>query len=520
MNVHRTGVVVVGAGIAGLMAALKLAPMPVTVLCKRRLGSGAATDWAQGGIAAAMGADDSPSLHAIDTQRAGAGISDARIVKILTSDAPARIEELLELGATFDRDESGELALGREAAHQRRRIVKAGGDATGHEILNTLIAAVRESPSITVVENVTADDIILDDDRVAGVYAHGNDNDAHAYLASAVVLATGGIGRLYRYTTNPVEATGDGIAMAARCGALLSDMEFVQFHPTALAIGADPMPLVTEAVRGEGAVLLNDLGERFMLAIHPDAELAPRDVVARAIFEQLQRGRLVGLDASAAIGDAFPREFPTVFGFCQAAGIDPRTARVPVAPAAHYYMGGIAVDEWGRSSLEGLWACGEASASGVHGANRLASNSLLEALVYGARVAENIAATRQGGSQPHEVSLDYARVGSRSLSRAQSRGRDDKGEVQAISDLRNLMYANVGLVRNEFGLREALSRIEALEAAFPRAGNELRNLLVVGRLIAEAALSRKESRGSHYRSDYPSTDDALAKRSFTRLVGA
>jgi L-aspartate oxidase len=516
MKIHRTGVVVVGAGIAGLMAALKLTPTPVTVLSKRRLGSGAATDWAQGGIAAAMGADDSPSLHAMDTQRAGAGISDARIVTILTSDAPARIEELLELGATFDRDASGELALGREAAHQRRRIVKAGGDATGHEILKALIAAVRESPSITVVEDVTADDIILVDDRVAGVYAHENAGDAHTYLAPAVVIATGGIGRLYRYTTNPVEATGDGIAMAARCGALLADMEFVQFHPTALAIGADPMPLVTEAVRGEGAVLLNDLGERFMLAIHADAELAPRDVVARAIFEQLQRGRLVGIDASAAIGDAFPQEFPTVFGFCQAAGIDPRTARIPVAPAAHYYMGGIAVDEWGRSSLEGLWACGEASASGVHGANRLASNSLLEALVYGSRVAENIAATYRSlvRDEPHDGSLDGA---------CPERGRrapDDSGEIQATRDLRNLMYANVGLVRNEFGLREALSRIEALEAAFPHAANELRNLLVVGRLIAEAALARKESRGSHYRSDYPAAVDALAKRSFTRLVDA
>ena len=504
MEIHRTGVVVVGAGIAGLMAALKLAPMPVTVLCKRRLGSGAATDWAQGGIAAAMGADDSPSLHAIDTQRAGAGISDARIVRILTSDAPARIEELLELGATFDRDESGELALGREAAHQRRRIVKAGGDATGHEILETLIAAVRETPSITVVEDATADDIVVHDGHAVGIYAHTNAG-TQAFLAGAVVLATGGIGRLYRYTTNPVEATGDGIAMAARAGATLSDMEFVQFHPTALAIGADPMPLVTEAVRGEGAILVNDLGERFMLAMHPDAELAPRDVVARAIFEQLQRGRLVGLDARASIGDKFPAEFPTVFGFCQAAGIDPRLARIPVAPAAHYFMGGIAVDEWGRASLPGLWACGECSASGVHGANRLASNSLLEALVYGSRVAESITGARAERTPPELVERIFTMAATPT-------------ERQATSDLRNVMYANVGLVRNEFGLREALSRIETLENSFPGAANELRNLLVIGRLVAEAALARKESRGSHYRSDYPSMDESLAKRSFTHLV--
>jgi L-aspartate oxidase len=512
MRVHRTGAVVVGGGIAGLMAALKLAPLPVIVMSKRRLGSGAATDWAQGGIAAAMGADDSPSLHAIDTQRAGAGISDARIVRILTTDAPARIEELLELGATFDRDESGELALGREAAHQRRRIVKAGGDATGHEILKTLIAAVRESPSITIVEDMTADDIIVHEGCAAGVYAHANTGGAHAYLAGAIVLATGGIGRLFRCTTNPVEATGDGIAMAARSGATLSDMEFVQFHPTALAIGADPMPLVTEAVRGEGAILVNDLGERFMLAVHPDAELAPRDVVARAIFEQLQRGRLVGLDARAAIGDKFPAEFPTVFGFCQSAGIDPRLARIPVAPAAHYFMGGIAVDEWGRSSLAGLWACGECSASGVHGANRLASNSLLEALVYGSRVAESIATCHP------ERSVAESRGGpSTAALRAYARDDKDGQTLQATSDLRNVMYANVGLVRNEFGLREALSRIEDLEASFPGAANELRNLLVIGRLVAEAALARKESRGSHYRSDYPASDESLAKRSFTHL---
>ena len=505
MQQRQSGILVVGAGIAGLMAALKLSPMRVTVLCKTRLGKGAATDWAQGGIAAAIGKDDSPRLHAIDTQRAGAGINDEKIVAILTQDAPARIEELLELGAAFDRNAAGELALGREAAHQRRRIVKAGGDATGHAILRTLIEAVTNHPSIEVVEEVSAADLIVEEERVRGVYGiHGEGSEATAFLADAVVLATGGIGRLYRYTTNPVQATGDGIAMAARAGALLADMEFVQFHPTALAIGRDPMPLVTEAVRGEGATLVNDLGERFMLGLHPDAELAPRDVVARAIFEQLQRGRTVGVDARTAIGDRFPREFPTVFRFCMDAGIDPRVQNVPVAPAAHYHMGGIAVDEWGRATLPGLWACGETSATGVHGANRLASNSLLEALVYGSRVAADIKNAAAASNGPGRLSYETGAPG-------------DGHEAQAISDLRNVMYANVGLVRDERGLREALLRIAELEAAFPNPRNDLRNLLVVGRLIAEAALARRESRGSHYRSDYARADKALAKRSFTRL---
>ena len=508
METHRSDVLVVGAGIAGLIAALKLHPAKVTVLCKTRLGKGAATDWAQGGIAAAIGKDDSPRLHAIDTQRAGAGISNREIVEILTRDAPARVEELLELGAVFDRTEAGELALGREAAHQRRRIVKAGGDATGHEILKTLIEAVHAQPSIAIKE-AAASDLIIEENRVCGVYARDNATNAQvAFRAGAVVLATGGVGRLYRYTTNPVEATGDGIAIAARAGALLADMEFVQFHPTALAIGRDPMPLVTEAVRGEGATLVNDLGERFMLALHPDAELAPRDVVARAIFEQQQRGRTVGLDARSAIGANFPEAFPTVFGFCIAAGIDPRVQNIPVAPAAHYHMGGIAVDEWGRTSLEDLWACGETSATGVHGANRLASNSLLEALVYGSRVATDIANAK--------VSRPVARSAGSARRRQPARRNASTTAAQALSDVRNVMYSNVGLVRNESGLREALARLDELVAAFGDAP-ELRNLLVVGELIAEAALARRESRGSHYRSDYPQADEAFAKRSFTRL---
>jgi L-aspartate oxidase len=509
METRRSDVLVVGAGIAGLIAALKLEPASVTVLCKTRLGKGAATDWAQGGIAAAIGKDDSPRLHAIDTQRAGAGISDRKIVEILTRDAPARVEELLELGAGFDRTAAGELALGREAAHQRRRIVKAGGDATGHEILKTLIEAVRAHPRIAVVEEVTAEDLIVENGCAAGIYATENaTGERLAFRAGAVVLATGGMGRLYRYTTNPVEATGDGIAMAARAGALLADMEFVQFHPTALAIGRDPMPLVTEAVRGEGATLVNDLGERFMAAVHPDAELAPRDVVARAIFEQQQRGRTVGLDAHTSIGAKFPESFPTVFGFCIAADIDPRAQNIPVAPAAHYHMGGIAVDEWGRTSLDHLWSCGETSATGVHGANRLASNSLLEALVYGSRVAADIARLRPAAPNGERRRAERGRTPRRKRTRTTA--------AQALNDVRSVMYANVGLIRNEAGLREALRRIDELDAELGGGSGELRNLLVVGRLIAEAALARRESRGSHYRSDYPETDEAFAKRSFTR----
>jgi len=503
----RSDVIIVGAGIGGLMAALKLAPRKVTVLSKTALGSGAATDWAQGGIAAAIGADDSPALHKIDTQRAGAGLSDEAIVEILTHDAPARIEELLELGAAFDRTEAGALALGREAAHTRRRIIKAGGDATGHEILKTLIAAVRATPSITVLEHTIADDLIVVRGRVHGVYAHDAlTNEALILRANASVLASGGIGRVYRFTTNPPQSTGDGIAMAARAGAVLSDMEFVQFHPTALAVAGDPLPLVTEAIRGEGAILRNDLGERFMLDAHPDAELAPRDVVARGIFFQQRSGRTVSLDARDAIGERFPQKFPTVFAACANAGIDPRRVAIPVTPAAHYHMGGIAVDSWGRSSLPGLWACGETGASGVHGANRLASNSLLEALVYATRVAKDIAgamAPENGVSIPQYRHITVA----------------DQTCAQAVADVRAVMYANVGLIRNETTLQAALARLATLETAHSAPSSELRNLLTVGRLIAQAALARKESRGSHYRTDYPNVDDAFAKRSFTTLAG-
>lgn len=504
----KTDVVIVGAGIAGLMAALKVAPLEAVVVCKNHLGSGAATDWAQGGIAAAIGPDDSPVLHSLDTQRAGAGIADRSIVDILTRDAPAQIEELLELGAQFDRTTHGELALGREAAHNRRRIVRAGGDATGHEILKTLVAAVRAARSIRVLEETTALQLLYDGAHVSGIIAIGpGGREPLTIHAGATVLATGGVGHLYSRTTNPPEACGDGIAIAARAGALLADMEFVQFHPTAIDTGADPMPLATEALRGEGAVLIDSTGKRFMREIHPDAELAPRDVVARAIFAQ-GRGGAVFLDTRAALGAAIDTRFPTVAAACRNAGIDPVAQAIPVAPAAHYHMGGIAVDEWGRTSLKGMWAAGEVSASGMHGANRLASNSLLEALGFATRVAADIQNT-----------VAPSLRNSRGL-RAQQAANASAAERVAIAELRREMYDNVGLVRDAAGLRSALNYIASAAQRFAQPSVELRNLLDVGHLVASAALMRQESRGSHYRSDYPVSDSAFAKRSFSTLEGA
>jgi len=500
-----TDVAVVGAGIAGLMTALKLTPLRVAVICKKNLGAGAATQWAQGGIAAAVGPDDSPALHSLDTRRAGAGLSDELVVDILTRDAPARIEELLALGAHFDRARGGELALGLEAAHNRRRIVRAGGDATGDEILRTLVAAVRNAPWITVYENLTADDLLLHEGRVVGLHAHYDQHGEVDILASAVILATGGIGRVYARTTNPPEATGDGVAMAARAGATLADMEFVQFHPTALDVGLDPMPLATEALRGEGALLVLGDGRRFMRSAHPDAELAPRDIVAIEIYRRLAAGERVFLDAREAIGGVFPQRFPTAFAACTAAGIDPLIEPIPIAPAAHYHMGGIAVDQWGRSSLPNLWACGEASATGIHGANRLASNSLLEALVYASRVAQDVKAQRP--PMPHFA------LPARPIRAATASNID----ATAVATLRNLMYERVGLIRSAAGLRSALGEISRLEHVAVAPSNELRNLLTVARLIATAALERRETRGSHYREDYPAADASFAKRSFTTL---
>src|ERR1700744_2838163 len=387
-------IVIVGGGLAGLFCALKLAPRPVTVISAAPLGEGASTAWAQGGIAAAMAEGDSAGAHAADTVAVGAGLVDGAVALGLAREAGARIHDLLRYGVPFDRDLEGRLAVSQEAAHSARRIVHVRGDMAGKAIIAALIKAVRATPSIRVIEGFVAEALLTEGSAVTGLQLRQSADVTAKPLtiaAHAVVLATGGIGHLYAVTTNPAEAGGLGLAIAARAGAVMADPEFVQFQPTAIMVGRDPAPLATEALRGEGAALINDRGERFMLAIHPLAELAPRDIVARGAFAGIAAGRGAFLDAREALGSRFAEKFPTVHASCLAGGLDPAKQPIPTAPAAHYHMGGIAVDARGRTSLEGLWAAGEVSSTGAHGANRLASNSLLEAVVYAARIAQDIA---------------------------------------------------------------------------------------------------------------------------------
>jgi L-aspartate oxidase len=470
--------IIVGGGLAGLMTALHLAPEPVLVLAKAPLASAAASAWAQGGIAAALGPDDSSVLHANDTLASGDGLCDPHTVKRITSAARAAVEQLIHHGVIFDRAADGEFKLGLEAAHSRRRIVHARGDGTGREILRALTQAVRRTKSITVLEEVEARRLLVDDGgSAAGVLALAR-NGALLLPSSRVIIATGGIGGLYRATTNPLGAIGQGLALAARAGAALIDMEFVQFHPTALDVGLDPMPLVSEAVRGEGAVLVDDNGERFMVG-EVRGELEPRDIVARAVWRRLVAGHRVFLDARAALGARFAVQFPGISAACQAAGIDPATTRIPVRPAAHYHMGGIAVDDTGRTSLDGLWACGEAAATGLHGANRLASNSLLEAAVCARWVAESVSGTAVRRS----VKMPPVAV-------------PQTGEAGPV---REIMAQHLGVLRNRGGLRAAIEALHPI--AFST--NAAADAAAVGLMIATAALLREESRGSHFRTDFP-----------------
>jgi L-aspartate oxidase len=521
--VQDCAAVILGGGVAGLTAALELAPLPVVVLSKvpfSDTGAGGSSVWAQGGIAAAVGLGDSPALHAQDTLAAGAGLNDPEIVSRLTDEAPGRIAHLLALGTEFDRQsdrKDARLALGREAAHSRRRVLHADGDATGAEIVRALATALAESDHATRVGETEAEALVKVGERVTGVVARGKDGTRTLYRAPAVILATGGIGRLYQHTTNPPENTGDGLALAARVGARLMDLEMVQFHPTALAVDADPLPLLTEALRGEGAILVDGHGHRFMVAEHPLAELAPRDVVARALWRRRAAGEEVFLDAREAVGERFPERFPTVFQLCQRHGLDPRRQPLPVTPAAHFHMGGVAADGDGATSVPGLWVCGEAACTGAHGANRLASNSLLEGLVFGRRVAQSVRDASRVADAADAVDAVDAEATLRAAAALSLPGAPDRAaSAEAEAWLRRLIWQHVGLVRTAEGLRYALAELERRrwQPAPHRLTPEVRNLFTVARLVTRAALARPESRGGHFRADFPAADPAWARHLF------
>ncbi|MGJ8597342.1 L-aspartate oxidase [Sulfitobacter sp.] len=501
-------IIIVGAGLGALYAALKLAPRPVVMISPERLGEGASSAWAQGGVAAAMDAADSAQSHASDTVKAGDGTVDQDIADLVTQDARTHILNLTALGTPFDRTKSGDYVMSREAAHSFARVVRVKGDQAGAEIMAALIERVRETPSIQVLEGTMALDLDMTDGRVSGIVLQSTDAARSAPVilrGSAVLLAGGGSGGLYALTTNPPRIRGQVIGLAARAGAIIADAEFVQFHPTAMDVGEDPAPLATEALRGEGAILTNDHGERFMQALHPDAELAPRDIVARAIFAQTQAGRRPVLDTRDVLGEGIKTQYPAVAEACARNRIDPAIEPIPVAAAAHYHMGGIATDTEGRASLDNLWVCGEASSTGLHGANRLASNGLLEALVFARICAEGIAqSVPETPASPIEITFEEG---------------ETPLDPEAVSQLRQTMTAHVGVVRDATGLKAALRKIAALEAA-NKANVSFLNMTATATLIAVSALNREESRGAHCRSDFPDTFSGDGQRSKLTLSEA
>ena len=484
----RTRFLVVGSGVAGLHTAWRASEHGDVMLLTKRSLFDSATAYAQGGIAAALGAGDSPALHRQDTLAAGAALCDAAAVQVLVEEGPARVRELQTAGADFDLDPKGRLSLGREAAHSKNRIVHAHGDQTGAEVARTLVARVRETKRIRVLEKARVLDLIVHRGTCYGIRA-SIAGKATEIIADATVLATGGCGQIYRYTTNPVVATGDGFAIAHRAGVTLADMEFVQFHPTALDTRENPLALISEAVRGEGAILVNSHGVRFMKGRHRLAELAPRDVVARAIFREQKKGP-VFLDARK-LGERFAERFPGILSLCKARGIDPRSDLIPVTPAAHYMMGGVVTDLRGRASAARLYAVGEVARTGVHGANRLASNSLLEGLVFAERVARDMASANAVEKPP-------------TIAKWRVPPLADRGAAQVAADeIRAVMWENAGIARTARGLRTALERLEDIGRRLPAGATEELNMLQTAQLVAEAALMRKESRGGHYRADYP-----------------
>jgi L-aspartate oxidase len=507
MDNQQFQAVIVGSGLAGLTCAIELVEQygytKVALVTKGSLSEGAASLWAQGGVAVALSSDDNPALHAEDTLKVGGGLNHVSVVHLLAQEGPVQVRQIIERGAIFDRDSDGEYVFAREAAHCRRRVLHAK-DATGAEMVRALVSYMRTLPAdrITVFEHAFGVDLAQQNQVTQGLWI-SQEGNLKLLSAPVVVLASGGAGQVFSYTTNPGAATGDGIALAYRAGARLRDLEFFQFHPTALDIhqsglvatgpaadesaGWSSLPLITEALRGDGAVLVDETGERFT------NELLPRDQVARAIWKHRRDGHHTYLDARGI--ENFAERFPTVFASCQKWGVDPQTQLMPVVPAAHYYMGGVEIDCWGRTSVAGLWACGEVGNGGVHGANRLASNSLLEALVFGARVAENVgqmgSPTLGGSTQVNTPQLV-----------------DDNPLI--IRRLRDIMWDKVGLARQQAGLQEAKQQLASLGTTLTGQVSQTANLLLLAQLMTEAALLRQESRGAHYRLDYPQLRNDLA----------
>jgi len=501
----KADVVVVGTGIAGLTAALRLRGQvdKILVVTKDVLSAGS-TQWAQGGIAAALGPGDTPTEHEIDTLVAGAGACDLEAVRVLVNEGPEAVRELIALGANFDHSADGELSLTREGGHHRDRIAHAGGDATGAEIQRALVAAIQAAPDIEVIEHALAVDLLLaDDGAVAGLTLHvigeGQRDGTGAVSCRAVVLASGGLGQVFSQTTNPAVSTGDGMAVALRAGAVLRDLEFVQFHPTVMYLGPDStgqQPLISEAVRGEGAFLVDFEGNRFMQGVHELADLAPRDVVAKAITRRmLEEGKPhMWLDARHLGKEFWEHRFPTILATARSHGVDPVAELIPVAPACHYASGGVATDLWGRSNVPGLYATGEVACSGVHGANRLASNSLLEGLVFSRRIAQVL----PGELGPWRAVAD-----------------DDRGVGVIVGEVRPALQATmterVGVLRSADGLAIAAKELAGYAARGREDGTpdwETTNLVTISAALTEAATLRQETRGSHWREDFGQRDDA------------